>query len=91
MKIAHGSEAKYYWLVYELEDQHNHFCCYIRRVSEYENISSIIKNLPGLVFANVILTKKAAFTWADYMNREHRKNNRYIYDFMDDGTTPAPF
>lgn len=79
------------WLVYDRKDKYDHFCCCVRPLFEHDNIASIVCNIPGIVTANVVLTKKLAYAWANNTNDIHRKNKRYMWDFMDDGKTPAPF
>lgn len=82
---------KKFWLLIQEMDDFGHFAAYVRPVSTYENLASIIKAFPDNTTANIYPTKKEAAAQADALNRQWHERGLYKWDFMEDGTTPAPF
>ena len=82
---------KKYWLLIQETDEHGHHAAYIRPVTSSDNIANICKALPSSAAANIYPTKKAADNIARLLNDDWHRRGVYKWDFMEDGTTPAPF
>lgn len=80
-----------YWLLIQETDEHGHHAAYLRSVTGTINLVSLFKNFPKGTTANLYPTKKAAAHTAQCLNDGWHLSGCYIWDFMEDGTTPAPF
>lgn len=82
---------KKFWILIQETDEHGHHAAYISPVTSSDNIASICKALPSSAAANIYPTKKAADNIARLLNDDWHRRGVYKWDFMEDGTTPAPF
>lgn len=82
---------KKYWLLIQEVDAHGHFSAYVRPVCGCDNLVSILKAFPDTTTANIYPSKKAAAEVAQIYNESWHTRGLYKWDYMEDGTTPAPF
>lgn len=82
---------KKFWLLVQEMDAFGHFAAYVRPVSGSDNLVSLFKAFPDTNTANIYPTKKAASNAAQALNQGWHERGVYKWDYMEDGTSPAPF
>lgn len=82
---------KKFWILIQEMDAFGHYAAYVRPVSVCDNLISIFKRYPDHTTASIYPTKKEAYTQARVLNDDWHRRGVYKWDFMEDGTTPAPF
>jgi hypothetical protein len=82
---------KKYWLLIIETDAHSHKAARVHGITESVNLVAYVASLPKFTTVNICPSQKAARDTAERLNHYFHIDGEYKYDFMDDGTTPAPF
>lgn len=81
---------KKFYLLIQQKDKYDHFCAWVRPVTNSDNIAAVIRGMTDAIAVNIYPTKKEAARVCDMLNKYWHEDGVYTWDYMEDGTTPAP-
>ncbi len=70
---------KYYYIVFDTQDENGKRCAYVRRFSNTDNIAFAITVTPCVVSATIAGTKKDAYRIANHYNAIYIANGEYMF------------
>lgn len=79
---------KYFYIAVQIRENGKYYA-YAVRVSTQDNLISKLQ-IPGIVAANIMPTKKLAYCTVATWNLQFKRNGEYLFDTLPDGS-PAPF